>query len=186
MNISDLLSIGAVVTFVNVVLGYWIKARIEGSIKHEYDRNLEEVKSKWKRTDILYSERLATFKLLQKRLVSLQRYCDAQVRAEQGNEFGSRPDQLDANDNKSILSHWSELNSILGENLIYLSSTSREAFDRLDFQLSMGASMELWLASDDPAPEIVASKCGGYMDINDRVTECINALFVDLDFPSET
>ena len=63
MSISDLLSIAAVVAGVNVVLGYWAKSRIEGSIKHEYDRRLEQVKSEAKRTDVLFSERLAVFKL---------------------------------------------------------------------------------------------------------------------------
>ncbi len=186
MDISDLLSIGAVVGAVNAVLGYWAKSRIEGSIKHEYDRKLEEVKSEWKRTDILYSERLAAFKLLQRRLVSIRRYCDAQVNAEQGNEFAPGPDQLEANDNKSIITHWNELEPLLDENLIFLSSSSSSAFERLRQQLSLGSNMELWLASADPAPEVVASKSEGYMAIRCRVTECINALFKDLGFPSET
>lgn len=186
MDISDLLSIGAVVAAVNAVLGYWAKSRIEGSIKHEYDRKLEGVKSEWKRTDIFYSERLAAFRLLQKRLVSLRRYCEAQMSAEQGNEFAPGPADLDANDNKSILSHWNELEPLLDENLIFLSNTSRSAFEHLRHQLSLGANMELWLASDDPAPEVVASKCDGYMAIRNRVTECIDALFKDLGFPSET
>jgi hypothetical protein len=185
MEISDLLSIGAVVAAVNAVLGYWAKSRIEGSIKHEYDQMLEKVKSEWKRTDILYSERLTAFKLLQKRLVSLRRYCDAHVDEEQGSEFAPGPEQLDVNDNKSILSHWSELEPLLDENRIFLSSASRAAFEHLRNQLSLGASMELWLASD-PAPEVVASKSDGYMAVRDRVTECINALFNDLGFPSET
>ena len=42
MDITDLLSIGVVVGVVNAVLGYWAKSRIEGSIKHEYDKALEK------------------------------------------------------------------------------------------------------------------------------------------------
>ncbi|RXK89129.1 hypothetical protein EST62_00900 [Chlorobaculum sp. 24CR] len=186
MDISDLLSIGAVVAAVNSVFGYWAKSRIEGSIKHEYDKKLEEVKSEWKRTDILYSERLAAFKLIQKRLVSLQRYCNAHVSAEQGGEFSPRPDQLDANDNKSINSHWNEIETLLDENLIFLSETSRAVFERLCYQLSLGSNMELWLASDDPAPEVLASKSEGYMAVINRITESINALFKDLGFSSQT
>jgi hypothetical protein len=186
MGISDLLSIGAVVAAVNAVLGYWAKSRIEGSIKYDYDRKLEEIKSEWKRTDILYSERLTAFKLLQKRLVSLRRYCDAHVSAEQGSEFSPGPDQLDATDNKSISNHWSELEPLLDENMIFLSSTSRAAFEHLRDQLSLGANMELWLAFDDPAPEVVTSIRDGYMAVRNRVNDCINALYKDLGFPSET
>jgi hypothetical protein len=70
MDITDLLSIGAVVGAVNAVLGYWAKSRIEGSVKHEYDTALEKVKSEWKRTDILLAERMVVFKLLVSRSVA--------------------------------------------------------------------------------------------------------------------
>jgi hypothetical protein len=186
MDISDLLSIGAVVAAVNAVLGYWAKSRIEGSIKHEYDRKLEEVKSEGKRIDILYAERIVIFKLLQKRLISLKRYCEAQINAERGNEFAPGPEQLDASDNKSILTYWNELEPLIDENQIFLSSSALEAFECLRAQLSLGANMELWLASEDPAPEIVASKSDGYTAILNCVSECINALFKDLGFPNET
>jgi hypothetical protein len=61
MDISDLLSIGAVVAAVNAVLGYWAKSRIEGSIKHEYDRKLEDVNpqgsglTSYMQNELLYS-----------------------------------------------------------------------------------------------------------------------------------
>lgn len=185
MNITDFLTIGAVVGAVNTALGYWVKSRIEGSIKHEYDKALEEVKSEWKRTDILLAERMAAFKLLQKRLVSIRRYCEAQISSENGSEFDPRPDDLESADNKSILSHWTELETLLDENLVFLSSSCSAAFERLRNQLSLGASMELWLASADPAPEIVASKVDGYEAICNQINECIDALFKDLGFAHE-
>ena len=185
MNITDLLSIGAVVGAVNVVLGYWAKSRIEGSVKHEYDKALEKVKSEWKRTDILLTERMASFKLLQKRLVSIRRYCESQISSEIGSEFGSRPDDLEATDNKSILTHWTELETLLDENLIFLSGSCSASFERLRNQLSLGASMELHLACADPVPEIVASKVDGYQTISNRISECIDALFKDLGFAHE-
>lgn len=186
MDITDLLSIGAVVGAVNAVFGYWAKSRIEGSIKHEYDKELEKIKSEWKRTDILLTERMAAFKLLQKRLVSIRRYCESHISSEIGSEFGPRPDDLEAADNKSILTHWTELETLLDENLIFLSSSCSASFERLRNQLSLGASMELCLASADPAPEVMASKADGYQAISNLISECVDALFKDLGFASDT
>ena len=179
------MSIGAVVGAVNVVFGYWAKSRIEGSIKHEYDKKLEKIKSEWKRTDILLTERMAAFKLLQKRLVSIRRYCESHISFEIGSEFGPRPDDLEAADNKSILTHWTELETLLDENLIFLSVSCSASFEQLRNQLSLGASMELGLTSADPAPEIMASKADGYQAISSLTNECIDALFKDLGFASD-
>jgi hypothetical protein len=185
MTITDLLSIGAIIGAINAVLGYWIKSRIEGSIKHEYDKELEKVKSEWKRTDILISERMAIFKLLQKRLVSIRRYCESHINSEVGNEFGNHPDKLDVADNKSILTHWTEFETLLDENLIFLSSSCTTSFEKLRNQLSLGVNMELWLSSSDPVPKMMASKADGYQVIIDRINECVNALFKDLGFTNE-
>ena len=186
MSISDLLSIAAVVAGVNVVLGYWAKSRIEGSIKHEYDRRLEQVKSEAKRTDVLLSERLAVFKLLQKRLVSLKRYCKAHVNSQVEGEFGTHVRDLDAADNKALLAHWTEIEALFDDNQIYVSPPCRASFERLSHQLSLGASMEVWLASPDPAPEVVASQADGYLATSAVADECIDSLFKDLGFPRAT
>ncbi|MCE9551503.1 MAG: hypothetical protein K8R50_11010 [Betaproteobacteria bacterium] len=185
MDITDLFSIGAVVAAANLVLGLWAKSRIEGSIKHEYDKALEKVKSEWKRTDTLLAERMSAFKLLQKKLISIRRYCEAHRNSESGSEFAARPEDLETADSKSILTHWTELETLLDENLIFLSSSCNAIFERLRNQLSLGANMELWLTSD-AAPEVVSSKASGYQAISNRVSECIDALFKDLGFPNET
>lgn len=185
MNISDLLSIGAVVAAVNAVLGYWAKSRIEGSVKHDYDKQLERIKSELKRTDILLSERMAVFKLLQKRLVSIRRFCEAQISSENGEEFGPHPDDLDPIDNKSILTHWTELEALLDENLIFLSISCVSSFDRLRNQLSLGASLELYLASSEPPIEFLISKVDCYKTISHLISKCIDALYKDLAFSSE-
>ena len=185
MTITDLLSIGTIVAVVNAVLGYWAKSRIEGSIKHEYDKELEKFKSEWKRTDILLTERMAVFKLVQKRLVSIRRYCESKIGSEIGSEFCPRPDDLELGDNRSILTHWTDLEALLDENLIFLSSICKASFERLSVQLSLGASMELHLASANPVPEIVVSKSDGYQAIIDRINECVDALFKDLGFANE-
>lgn len=185
MDITDLLSIGAMVGALNIVLGLWVKARIEGSIKHEYDKKLEEIRQESKRSDSLFNERLAVFKRIQKKLVSIRRYCFAQAALDSGSEFSPRPDDLDLEDNKSVLSHWTELETILDENLIFLSNACKAQFELLRQQISLGASLELWLASDDPVPEIVASRSDAYLAMAHRVDKCVEALFKDLDFPNE-
>ena len=118
-------------------------------------------------------------------LVSIRRYCESHISSEIGSEFGTHPNDLEVADNKSILTHWTELETLLDENLIFLSSSCSASFERLRDQLSLGASMELWLASADPAPEVVASKADGYQAIINRINECIDALFKDLGFANE-
>ena len=122
------------------------------------------------------------FKLLQKKLVSIKRYCESQISSEKGCEFSPKPEDLDPADNKSILMHRTEFNSLTDENLIFLSGSCRATFDKLDNQLSLGSSMELWLASSDPAPEVVVSKTDGYKAVINRVNECIDDMFNDLGF----
>jgi hypothetical protein len=185
MDIEDLFSIGLVVSAANTVLGYWAKSRIESSVKHEYDKALEKVKSEWKRTDVLLTERIVVFKLIQKKLVSIRRYCVSQINSENGNEFSSRPYDFEPTDNKSILTHWTELEVLLDENLIFFSSSCLTSFERLCGQISLGASMELWLMSSEPSKVIVASKSDGYQEIINRINECIDSLFKDLQFQNE-
>ncbi len=182
MDITDFVNVGLLVSAVNALLGYWVKTRIEGSIKHEYDKSLEKIKSDWKRTDILFSERMVIFKLLQKKLVSVRRYCESHINCERGGEFGIRPDNLDSADNKTILTHWEELETLLDESLIFLSSPCRKAFEQLRDQFSLGASMELWLESPEAVCEVVASKVDGYEAIVDKISCCISALYEDLGF----
>jgi hypothetical protein len=189
MNINDLLIIsavvGAIVSTVNVAFGYWLKAKVEGSIKLEYDKNLEKFKAKWKRTDVLLSERMAAFKLLQKKLVSIRRYCEAQIGSQLGSEFSKRPEDLNDTDQKSILSHNEELEALLDENLVFLSQSSKEAFEKLRSTLSSGQSIELWLALDDPAPETVSSQSSCYENIISALNSCIDELYKDLGFVHE-
>jgi hypothetical protein len=185
LNLSDYVSIAVIVGAVNGVFIFLGKLLAESTVKHAYDRKLEETRAEWRRTDVLYVERLATFKLLQKKLVSVRRYCDSVISSELGAEFGRRTDELDAPDRKSLLTHWTELEALLDENLIFLSDGARAAFERLRDQLSVAAGMELALASAHPPPEVLSSKADGYAAVRNRVTECIGALFLDLSFPGE-
>jgi hypothetical protein len=185
MDISSYFSIDTVVGATIVIVGNWAKSRIEGSIQHEYDKGLEKLKYELKRTDMLVTERMVIFKLLQKKLVSIRRYCESQINGERGSEFGNRPDDLDSADNKSILIHTTELEALVDENLIFLSDSCRKAFENLRDQLSLGASMELWLASPQQQLKFETSKIDGYEAISNKVDSCIDALYLDIGFPNK-
>ena len=53
MNLSlyDLLSVSALVGALQFLTGLWIKTRLESSIKHEYDRQLEEFRAEIRRRE---------------------------------------------------------------------------------------------------------------------------------------
>jgi len=182
MQIEDILFIGGVVGAINTALLYVAKLLVESLIKHEFDEEMERVKSEWRRTDVLNPERLAAFKLLQKSLVSLRRHCEPRVATQLGSEFGPGADDLKDADYNSILGHWNELETRLDEYLIFLSGSSRASFDRLRAQLWLGASMELALGSSCPGPEAIASRADRYAAIRNRISECIDAMFDDLGF----
>ena len=185
MEISDLLSIGALVAALNMLLGIWVKSRIESSIKHEYDRRLEELKNEGKRRDVLYVERLTAFKSLHKRLISLRRYCEAQVNDERGSDLLPGTEALTPDDNKSCLVHLHLIDSTLDETGIFLSGETRSTFDELRRQLSLGARLEIWLSDKDIDPEVVASKASCYQAIAARVDISLGSVYKDLGFPHE-
>jgi hypothetical protein len=51
LSLNDFLSIGAVVAVLQLLASLWLKARLESSIKHEYDKKLEEFKFETRRRE---------------------------------------------------------------------------------------------------------------------------------------
>ena len=51
LSLNDFLSIGAVVAALQLIGSLWLKARLESSIKHEYDKKLEEFKFETRRRE---------------------------------------------------------------------------------------------------------------------------------------
>ncbi|HQV24911.1 MAG TPA: hypothetical protein PLS76_04080, partial [Acinetobacter sp.] len=62
MNIIDYFAVTAIISTCTTILGWWLKVRLDSSIKYEYDKIIEVFKSELKRSDILLAERLSTFK----------------------------------------------------------------------------------------------------------------------------
>lgn len=133
--------------------------------------------------EILLKERIPAFKSIQRRIVSLKRYCMARVAEYQGNEFAAHFDDLPGEDKKSALSHRSELGNLVEENLIFLSSQSRKSLEDLDTQLSLLCNLELSLAAN-PDQSITSSAQGAYEATLDRIDTCLENLYSELKLPA--
>lgn len=184
MNVTDFISITAIVGAYTTVLGWWLKSRLDSSIKHEYDKILESFKTELKRSDVLLTERLAAFKTLSGHLLALRRYCNARsAEFRNESEFESRTESLTEQENISLLSHHENITRALESNELLISPNSRQSFEHLFLQMGMGFNLELWLAGEDPAPEIVSSAHELYDLVSSRVNDVLGALYSDLGLP---
>lgn len=184
MNFADYFGITAIVGACTAVLGWWLKSRLDSSIKHEYDKILESFKTELKRSDILLTERLAVFKTLSSHLVALRRYCNARsAELRNESEFESGTESLTEQEKSSLLSHHENIIRALESNELLISPNSRQSFEHLFLQMGMGFNLELWLASKNPAPEIVSSAHELYDLVSSKVNDVLGALYSDLGLP---
>lgn len=184
MGIVDYVTITAIMCACSTVLGWWLKSRLDNSIKHEYDKILEVFKSQLKRSDILLEERLSAFKALSGKLIALRRYCNA-TSAEFRNEseFEPRTDSLTEQENLGLLMYKEHIDRALESVELLISPSSRKAFDNLFLQMNMGFNVELWLASGDPAPDILVNTHELYDIIAARTNDVLGQLYSDLGLP---
>jgi len=106
MNTNDFFSITGIVAVIASILGWWLKSRLDSSIKYKYDELLELFKAEQKRSDVLLSERLTAYKALSEKLLALRRYCNArsaEIRCQ--SEFEMRTEGLAPEENISLLQH---------------------------------------------------------------------------------
>jgi hypothetical protein len=185
MKLNDLLAVGVLFSALSALVGWWIKSRLETSIKHEYDRLLEAFKAEQKRSEILHVERLAAFKELSVKLIALRRYCRAKsAEIRQESEFEPRTDSLAPSEKKSLLSHYEIISKVLDEKELFISMHSRERFRELFDQMGLGFNLELWVASGSSPEELSAHKL--YDLVEERVNAILEVLYADLGFPSAT
>ena len=184
MRIFDYFAITAIIGACTALLGWWLKSRLDNSIKHEYDKILERFKSELKRSDILLTERLEAFKSISGQLLALRRYCQAKsTEFRNESEFEPRTESLTEQENVSLLMHNENLTRVLESVELLISPKSRKRFDDLFLQMTLGFSLELWFASGDPAPEIVANAHECYDGIAERVNDVLGELYLDLGLP---
>lgn len=182
METSDFITIAGIMGTIATVLGWWLKSRLDSSIKHEYDRMLELFKTEQKRSDILHSERLTAFKALSEKLLALRRYCNARsAEFRSQSEFEPRTDSLPSEENISLLQHHELIQWVLEERELFISPRSRQCFDELFSQMSLGFNLELWLASGHEEAQSNANEL--YDLVAARVNDVMGALYADLGFP---
>jgi len=183
MTLTDYLTIGGTFSAIIAVVGWWIKSRLETSIKHEYDRLLEAFKTEQKRSEVLHAERLAAFKELSAKLIALRRYCRARsAEIHDQSEFEPRTKSLSEAEHKSLLSHYEEINKSLDERELFISKPSKARFHDLFQQMSLGFNLELYLAGGSSPVELNAD--GLYDSVVDRINLILESLYGDLGFPS--
>ena len=175
-TIATIIAANAIVA---TILGWWLKSRIDTSIKHEYDRLLELFKAAQKRSDELHVERLTAFKVLSERLLALRRYCYANTAK---SEFAARPEDLAAGENISLLQHQQLISRALDERELFVSPNTRRCFQGLFSQMTIGCNMELWIASGT-MKQSESNSDQLYNLVVVRVNDVLGALYGDLGFP---
>jgi len=183
MRIIEYVTLTGLFTTATTISGWWLKSRLEASIKHEYDQIIERLKSELKRSEVLHNERLAAFKEMSKLLISLRRYCLAR-HAEVGidSEFASRTESLDSSDNISLLMHHERIHKMFEEKELFFSKEARGVFKELAGKMSLGFNLELYIASGTSERELNADKL--YCMLADFIDEVLSAMYNDLGFES--
>ena len=133
-----------------------------------------------RKQELLIQERLAAFKAIQERLVSIRRYCEAGLGEQGGSDFAARFESLPQSDPRSALLHASALQDVIDKNSIFVSQKGRVALKELTCQLALLCTMELAIASD---PSIKSSSENGYNAGARAVDVCIGALYEELRLP---
>jgi hypothetical protein len=184
MSITDYFSITVIIGGVATILGWWLKSRLDSAIKHEYNQMLELFKTELGRSNVLHSERLAAFKVLAERLLTLRRYCNARsAEFRNESEFEARTDSLKPEENMSLLQHHEAVQRSLEERELFISPQSRHRFNELLSQMSRGFNLELWLLSGTEIENDQLNANELYDLIAARVNDVLDSLYADLGFP---
>jgi hypothetical protein len=187
MTWPDFLGNAAIVGACTTILGWWLKSRLDSSIRHEYDKILESFKAELKRSDVLLTERLAAFKTMSSHLLALRRYCNECADYFRyfisHSEFApvSRPTE-----SGSLLGHHTTIRDVLEGSELFISANSREGFERLFAQMAMGFNLELLVASSEHDPafsSIFSSAPDLYDSVASRVNDVLGDLYSDLGLP---
>lgn len=183
MQVEEYFTFAAMMAAISVVLGWWLKSRLDSSIRHEYDRLLELFKTEQKRGEVLQVERLKAFRALSSNLSMLRRYCAAmEAEVAPASEFEARTDSLPHEERRSLLQHHESLSRVLDEYELFLSPASRIAFDQLFQQLSMGFGLEQLLASGS---DLELNSESLYRLVAERINDVRASLYSDLGLPQD-
>lgn len=133
-----------------------------------------------KRRELADAERLAAFRALHERLLSLARYCDAFAAEISGGDFDDRLDDLPESDHRSALMHRNDIYRTRQQWQYLLSAKANDALRDLDGQLGLICTMNLtatqeYLRSDGAAET--------YTSMSEHAMKCIDTLYEALELP---
>ena len=184
MTPFDYITITTIYGAISVALGWWVKSRLDESVKYEYSKMLELFKAETKRAEILGNERLEAFKVISDKLIKLRRYCDACANAfGSACEFMNFPDTLPEDENIFLLSQYESINREVEKYELFISPSSRKAYNELKISLGLGFNLEIYLQKDNiSANELNAVEM--YESISAQINNLLDNLYYDLDLPS--
>lgn len=134
-----------------------------------------------KRYEILITEKLAAFKVVQTQLVALDHYCEAAMGEYSGGDFHPRISDLLESESSSALTQAINLQRVVDQNCIFFSAPVRKKLNGLSQQIYLLANMELAVAvtSDNNF-----SDSDAYEKVSKLVDCCIEELYQELKLPS--
>jgi hypothetical protein len=166
-------------------------------VKSSYLIELEKIKVDLlllsKKQNILLDEKIRVFKILQHRLVSFKKYCEASI-GDIGSVSEFHPNSLSLSDeiDKSALRHISAIREILQEEFIFLSNQSRTHLSDLLKSLSMMPNLEIYIYNIqkseekyDEDKELIDSAVENYKRAMIQIDKCLIGLYEDLEFTGQ-
>lgn len=153
--------------------GPFVAALLASAITYAFSRRA-------KRRELADAERLAAFRALHERLLSLARYCDAFANEINGGDFDDRLESLAEGDHRSALMHRNDIDRTRQQWQYLLSTKANDALRELDGQLGLVCTMNLtatteYLRSDGAAET--------YRGMSERAMKCVDTLYEALGLP---
>ena len=133
-----------------------------------------------KRKEIADADRLAAFRALHERLLSLARYCDASAAEIDGGDFDERLDDLAEGDQRSALMHRNDIARTTRQWQYLLSPKARQALHEMDARLGLVCTMNLTASTEELHGDAAASN---YRATAERAMACIDELYAALELP---
>ncbi len=205
LQLITLLALGGIILFKKYVFSYSsekgknlatkedieiITRKVE-STKIEYVAEIERLKVELalhsRKNDILFDEKIRVFKKLQETLVGFKKYCEAAIGTYgDGGEFQPTLETLDENIDRPALKHIDALHEIQFKDFIFLSEHSNLVLHNLYQECAMVASTELQLLGNEQDRGSKMQAVPLYEKIIIDIDKCLQSLYEELKFPSET
>ena len=123
---------------------YWLKQRLETSIRQEADRALRSFQEQQRRYVSLLSERESAYRVLSKPLINLRRYCAARENElAPSSEFAPTSESLHPEEKHSLLEHWGIIERSSEEFELFFTDEIEQSLNSLHNTMCLGFNYEL-------------------------------------------